>query len=77
MLLSFIILITASFMFGYYWRDVWDRIRGLEKLLINLRTKRMDSELPTGSVIEPDEDDPVAQARREFDAIQEKLNGKK
>ncbi len=77
MLLSIIILTIVGFMFGYYWRDIHDQLHRY-KVLINqlwLRETPTPDE-PTGQVVDPDEYDPVAAAKAEFEARTRKLNDK-
>lgn len=77
LLLNILILSIITFALGYYWRDLHDMIDKLRWEVAGLWTLRKpDEPTPTGSVIEPGEDDPVAQARREFDETQRRLNKK-
>jgi len=75
--LSWIIAVALGAWLGWLLRDIFDLTSKLERAINNLRRGGAHAEeQPTGSVIEPGDDDPVAEARREFDAIQNKLNKK-
>ncbi len=78
LLLSYFLLALVAYLFGYYWRDVHDRMDWIVKLIMAHAFKHPDHnkqpEKDTSMVIEPSEDDPVAQARREFDETQRRLN---
>ncbi len=80
MLLSIIILVIASFMFGYWIRDIRDRLDWAVKLILSHAFKHPDHnkepDEPIGQVVDPDEYDPVAAAKAEFEARTRKLNDK-
>ncbi len=76
LLLSWIITVVAAFWLGYKLNKMQEYVKFWVGLIMDATKRGLNEDEPTGSVIEPDEDDPVAQARRDFEAIQRKLNDK-